>query len=49
MILYLVISYNIKSLLIPFNVDIYIHRNGYEGEKDYGVSKDRIIDLVTKI
>ena len=41
--------YDIKNLLIPFNVNIFVHRNGFEGEKDYGVSKDRIVDLVTKI
>lgn len=41
--------YQIKDELRPFNVIIYIHHNSFSGEKDYGVSKDRIIDSATKI
>lgn len=32
-----------------FNIDIFIHRNTYPGEKDYGVSIDRICDNIYKI
>lgn len=42
---------NLIQYMAPFNLDIFIHRNLYtspEGkqEKDYGVSKDRIVDGV---
>lgn len=39
----------IKNELSIFNIRIFIHRNGYNGEKDYGVSKDRIIDNIVRI
>lgn len=35
---------NITSYLSGLNVNIFIHRNGYQGEKDFGVPKSRIID-----
>ena len=34
----------IARALYYFNIELYIHRNRYQGEKDYGVPKDRIID-----
>ena len=34
----------IKSMLAPFNVSVYIHRNRMAGEKDFGVSMDKIQD-----
>lgn len=39
----------IKEDIAPFNINVYIHRNRFQGEKDYGVSMDRIIDGCTKI
>ena len=39
----------IRDEVRPFNVTVYIHSNTSPGEKDYGVSKDRIIDSVTRI
>lgn len=38
---------NIARYLAPFNHNFYLHRNGYAGEKDYGVPRDHIIDNVT--
>jgi hypothetical protein len=35
--------------LEPFNFNIYLHRNGYKGEKDFGVPKNHIIDQVFQI
>jgi hypothetical protein len=34
---------------IALPVDIYIHKNMKDGEKDYGVSIDRIIDSITPL
>ena len=39
----------IKQNLSIFNIRIFIHRNGYQNEKDYGVRKDRIIDNIIRI
>ena len=39
----------IKEDISNFNIHIYIHRNIYQGEKDFGVSMDRIIDSCNKI
>ena len=39
----------IKNELSIFNIRIFVHRNGYDGEKDYGVSRDRIIDNIIRI
>lgn len=33
---------NIQKVLQPFKIPVYVHRNSYPGEKDFGVSKDRI-------
>ena len=41
--------YNVARYLEPYNLDIYLHRNGFPGEKDYGVPKDRIIDTVIEL
>ena len=41
--------YKVADLLKPMSVDIYVHRNTYPGEKDYGVTKDHIIDTVVKL
>lgn len=41
--------YRIKEDLKPFNIPIFIHRNISPGEKDYGVSKERIIDSMARI
>ena len=32
-----------------FNIEIYIHRNQFPGEKDYGVSMDKINDIYYRI
>lgn len=40
---------NVAKYVEPFNLNIYLHRNGYEGQKDYGVPKNLIIDNVTQI
>ena len=39
---------NIIEFAYTFNIPVYLHRNVYENEKDFGVPKDRIIDMVTK-
>lgn len=36
--------YPIAQALYYFNIELYIHRNRFQGEKDYGVPKERIID-----
>lgn len=41
--------YYISELLNYFNTPLYIHNNSYPGEKDYGVTPDRIIDNIRKI
>lgn len=41
--------YNISNLLQYFNIPLYLHNNAYQNEKDYGVSKERIIDNKIKI
>ncbi len=38
--------YNIIRYLSVFGFDFYMHRNGYSGEKDFGVPIDHIKDLV---
>lgn len=38
--------YNYKKTLMQFGVPYHIHRNIYEGEKDYGVPKDHIRDYL---
>ena len=41
--------YIIYNILNIYNIPLYIHKNICEGEKDFGVSKDRIIEVVNKI
>lgn len=36
--------YRIINDLSIYNANIMIHRNSYNGEKDYGVTRDRIVD-----
>lgn len=40
---------DIVKYVRPFNSSIFIHRNGFQGQKDYGVSKDLIIDNMTRL
>ncbi len=39
----------LKDMLKPFDIPMYIHRNIYEGEKDFGVPKERINEVVHRI
>ena len=39
----------IVNTLKVFGCDIYIHRNVYQNEKDFGVPRDRIVDRVIKV
>ena len=39
----------IHRYLLPMNIPIYIHRNMKEGEKDFGVSKENIIESILKL
>lgn len=39
----------IKEDIKPFNIKVFVHRNVSEGEKDYGVSRDKIIDSCIRI
>ena len=41
--------YYIAEIIRPFNIPVYIHRNTSPGEKDFGVSKNRIIDSCIRI
>ena len=40
---------NIADYLEPYNIPLYIHTNEYNGEKDFGVSKDRISEKVVRL
>lgn len=40
---------NIVNYLYPFGINIFIHRNLYEGEKDFGVPKNRIKESIYRI
>lgn len=35
---------SIKTILSPLNLEVYIHMNGYNKEKDFGVPKEKIKD-----
>ena len=37
-------TYNLKYI----GIDVYIHRNTYDNEKDFGVSSDRIKESIMK-
>ena len=39
----------VKELLYPYGIDIYVHRNIMEGEKDFGVTPDRIKESIYKL
>lgn len=43
------VIFGIAKYIEPFNMNIYLHRNGFQGEKDYGVPKDHIVDNVVQI
>lgn len=40
---------DISKLFAPFGYTFYMHRNGYNGEKDFGVPKDKISDICVRI
>ena len=40
---------NIKNMLAPFNIPVFIHRNRMPGEKDFGVSMDKIQEQKYKL
>lgn len=40
---------HISNILYPLNIPVYVHNNTYVGEKDFGVSKEKIIDNVIKL
>lgn len=39
----------IANLVKPIGVEIFMHRNLFQGEKDYGVRRENIIDKVVKL
>ena len=39
----------ISTVLNPYRTPIYLHRNTFPGEKDYGVTSDHIIDSMMQI
>ena len=41
--------YNIAEFFEPYGFEFYIHRNVYNGEKDFGVPANRIVDRCRKI
>lgn len=41
--------YLIYNILNIYNIPLYIHKNIYNGEKDFGVSKDKIHESIIKI
>ena len=41
--------YRINNILKPIQAPYYIHRNMYEGEKDFGVNPDHIREKIIKI
>jgi hypothetical protein len=43
------VMYRLAELLKPIQAPLYIHRNQYPGEKDFGVSIDRIKESIQKI
>ena len=40
---------DLAEFVFPFKIPIYLHRNGYSGEKDFGVPANKIIDVVERI
>lgn len=43
------ILYRISILIQNLGMELYIHRNTFQGEKDYGVDKNHIIDSVQRV
>ena len=41
--------YKITNLVKPLGVTVYMHHNQFPGEKDYGVTRDKIIDRSVRI
>ena len=39
----------VKAKMTPLGIPVYVHVNMYEGEKDFGVSKDKISEYVYKL
>ena len=46
---YAYILYRISILIQNLGMELYIHRNTFQGEKDYGVDKNHIIDSVQRV
>lgn len=40
---------DIASKLAQINVPVYVHRNGYRDEKDFGVSRDKIMEYTDRL
>ena len=40
---------NIANICVPLNIPVYIHRNLYEGEKDFGVKPERIQEQIVQL
>ena len=40
---------DLAEFIRPFGIPLYLHRNAYPGEKDFGVPIDRIVDSVEKL
>ena len=43
------IMLDIANYIKPFGYQLYIHRNNYEGEKDFGVPLNRINEIIERI
>lgn len=43
------VIWDVVKYVRPFNSDVYIHRNGFQDQKDYGVPKNLIIDNITQL
>lgn len=41
--------YRISDKLSQINIPVYIHRNGYKDEKDFGVTKERIVEYTDRL
>lgn len=41
--------YRIKDFLVPLGIPVYMHRNIYPGEKDFGVPRNRINEQIVKL
>lgn len=43
------LMYYIKTALVPLGLEVYIHKNSYPGEKDFGVSLDKIKEEIISV